>query len=199
MANFLTRTFNQIQNYFRERKEFNAALKELKAEIDAGHNEVIIQKFNALKDSRFMERDTYDELLERTLKIDNAPVFQALLSIQENPNYFLEYSSASGAGGTSYFSRQHILVRAILVEAENIALSLAKNPHVTIDDPGYGERTIYSRYSKPATTREDYILPIQAAKKKNMNEVYAVLAERTAQNLEKQATSIRNSVKKNKP
>ncbi len=178
MKNFLTEAFNNAQNYFRELKTFKAAYKQLKADVDAGNTAGILSGLEKTKDSRFMDRDKFDDLLQRTLESDNLASFNALMTTQPGPNYYFEHTSSNGT--LTIASKQHVLTRAIILNAEKIALNLARNPAIVVDQPGHSHTHHSARYSSvPTEFTEQYPLPVDAAKKKGMTALHAILETKT--------------------
>ena len=85
--------------------------------------------------------------------------------------------------GTYRFSLLHL---AIVSGQEEIALKLASHPDVDFEDGG-----TYPSYETGSLRNHPYSTPLEMARKNNMDNVVAVLAERTADKLQKSVSALK--------
>lgn len=174
----ITGYFNKLKQEKEDRKNFAADMETIQAAMKRGDAAEVATVFERMNASPQMGR-AYNVLLQNAIATDNEAIFKTVFSRTMNADYKItEYDDF--LEGPMFYTEKGILYAAIENGASKIALSLARNPAVSVSDSGYHET---SRYSGGKTTRErdEYPSPLDAAEKKGMTKVAAVIADRMSQ------------------
>jgi hypothetical protein len=188
------KTMGKIRDFFDHAKEMREIVRRADAAIDAideGNAEFALNELANLKNEEAALGPHIEDLLRHAIKKDDTEIFSAVFEFIGNPNYtFFSHCGAPG-GGISSFDYETILSMTISAGSSNIALILAENPETDIEKSGY-RKTVkyYMNGDQRSEEKEDLPPPLDAARKKGMDEVVAILAERTADALTNRARAL---------
>lgn len=133
------------------------------------------------------------EFLTKSLKTDDVPTLRAFLDYVEKP---LEYSFGTNwavlESGHGY-TRTPLLNKAIMMDAENISLYIARQPGVKILEKAYSSDTSY-RDGKAQRSESYGDKPSDLAEKHGMAKLSATLLRAEANALKTQALAVEHKL-----
>ena len=189
-----------IREYFQRRaaeravtRELNAKFEAIKAAMDSGDVKTVGEI--AANNDFLYEQIT--ALVLKAIDTDNVRIFNALLNgknLQGNPNEML-YFHYPMFEGPSVHSESSMLYLAIGSGKTNVAVALATNPKTDITKSGYCETATYHSGGHTERDVDPYQSPLELARKMNMTEVVAPLAQRMAELKQREAAALLQEVR----
>jgi hypothetical protein len=180
---------NRIREYFDDRakkheeeKLFEMQFTELAEAIRWDDGQTVSAGIEKVVSSPFFRAHHYDRLLRECFRADDTAIFSTVLGAISDKNYYLA-KDPSSCRIANIHVKEHVLHAAIDAGSKNIALSLANNENISINDSG--RRWI--SYPDAAPDVFTFAPPLEFAEEKGMHEVAAALAERIARDYSSRA------------
>ncbi len=179
----LTKRFNEYLAKQNDKRIFKDAFILLNRALEKQRTETIDMCWPLVTTSPFYHANHEQALIQSAVASDNVDLLKKTLN-GKNADVWFSQSSPLVPEGPHHYTREHILHRAINTGKKNIALFLAQQPETDVLAEGYSQTTVYvtGRFmgasGHVSTNVQAHLPPLEAARKKGMQEVVDVLAER---------------------